>query len=217
MMKFLLILILFCKPADPNFRLKPLQNLEYTGFIARNFFQVVVEVPITKEELSILEEREVCKKEAIFKRDKIVIPILKKIAIESDKNEPLLEREKDWKENKKEINSDSYKIISFEKETNKTKPAILNAKGKTFFNKGEFTWFLDTMKIHKEIYDDKKCILVFRKIEKNLFAKVENTKLGAIGEETKLTEQNQTETQNGQVPNQNSNQSPLGTGIPTVR
>ena len=54
---FILLCFYFCKPADPNYRTKPLQNTEYTGFISREFFQAVVEVPLTKEELTILEER----------------------------------------------------------------------------------------------------------------------------------------------------------------
>lgn len=223
MIKFLIFLILFCKPADPNYRLKPLQNLEYTGFISRTFFQAVVEVPITREELGILEERLECKKQAFQKRDKLIIPILKKIALESSKNETLQDREKEWKEKSPEFISDSYRIISTETEKKKAKLGEVDVKGKTFLNKGEFTWFLDTMKIHKEIYDDKKCIILFRKIEKDLFSKVENTKLGIIGEDmTPIPSQTNSETginptgANQTGTQQNSSQTPLGTGIPSI-
>ncbi len=217
MIKLFLFFIIFCKPADPNYRLKPLQNLEYTGFISRTFFQAVVEVPISRDELGILEERAVCKKSSFLKRDKLIIPILKKIAFESPKNENLAEREKKLKEKKTEIFSESYSIIPTETFAKNITAGDVDATGKTFLNKGEFNWFLDTMKIHKEIYDDKKCIIIFRKIEKDLFSKVEKTRLGVIGEELNpiLTENNGTTTNTSGTP-QNSNQTPLGTGIPTL-
>jgi hypothetical protein len=108
---FLFLLFSFCKPADPNYRSKPLQNTDYTGFISRNFFQAVVEVPLTKEELTILEERKSCQREALKKRDGIVLLLLKKIAMEDNWNrkERDLEKERASDTEKAKLKSDEFK------------------------------------------------------------------------------------------------------------
>lgn len=221
-MKFLfLILFLFlsCKVADPNYRIKPLLNEEYTGFISRTYFQVVVEIPITREEVSIEEERKICKKEAYSKRDKLVIPILKDIAMESKRNESLRDRElKIDSESKDTPSQASYRIYSYENssETNYSKNVKdINA---VYLNKGEFNWFLNSLVLHKEDYTkNDKCIFIYRKIEDNLFAKVQNTKLGIIGRDKKIEVSPQTQTdpqQNLNPQNTQQNTTPIGTSLP---
>jgi hypothetical protein len=227
-----LFLFIFCKPADPNYRLKPLLNTEYTGFISRSFFQVIVEVPVTREEVSILEEREICKKESFLRRDKIIIPLLKAIAVESKLNESARSQEKYFenKDSEKDTDINSYKIIR--PETSKIKKNMkpnINAKN-TYLNKGEFTWFLDTMFLYSEDYKTKdKCIFIYRKIEKDLFDKVSLTPLGIIGEDPLVVEPTPNsanpniQTQNPQgIPGTNPQGTQTGTptglptGIPTI-
>ena len=220
-MRFLfLILFVSCKVADPNYRIKPLLNEEYTGFISRTYFQVVVEVPITREEVSIEEERKICKKEAFFKRDKLVIPILKDIAMESKRNEALRDRElKIDSEKENMISTSSYKILSYENSSETNYNKNLKDIQAVYLNKGEFNWFLNSLVLHKEDYTkNDKCIFIYRKIEDNLFAKVQNTKLGIIGRDKKLeiNNQPQTNTQNLNPQNTQQNATPLGTGLPQV-
>ncbi|HMV46070.1 MAG TPA: hypothetical protein PKD50_26350, partial [Leptospiraceae bacterium] len=180
-----------CKPADPNYRTKPLLNTEYTGFISRNFFQAVVEVPITKEELTILEERKSCLKDAIRKRDTIVLPLLKKIAMEDKWNDKERSLEKD-----RLSDSEKYKEKSEELKRNEnaksSEEASIFDKKKTdpvqsknpLMNRGEFSWFLDSMFLYKEDYSNpEKCSFVFRNIQDKLYEKVEKTKLSIIGED----------------------------------
>lgn len=190
---FSILLSFFCRPADPNFRTKPLYNTEYTGFISRNFFQVVVEVPMTKDELSILEERKFCTLEAIKKRDAIVIPLLKKIAKESKWNEQERELEKeksDDKEKEKEQKEEFKKAYAEVKSTSAKEANLFDKKEiqlsdpkNPSMNRGEFGWFLDSMFVYKEDYSNpEKCFFVFRNIQKNLYKKVEQTKLSFVGE-----------------------------------
>lgn len=196
-MKFGLILLLtfyFCKPADPNYRSKPLQNTEYTGFISRTFFQAVVEVPLTKEELTILDERKSCMKEAMKKRDRIVVPILKKVAMEDKWNERErnLEKERADDKDKAKQKEDEYlkslpdaKSALPEDASIYDKKTVEAKKAKSpMVNRGEFAWFLDSMFIYKEDYSDpEKCSFVFRNIQDKLFERVEKTKLSFIGED----------------------------------
>lgn len=187
---FLFILLISCKPADPNYREKPLQNTEYTGFISRNFFQVVVEVPLTKEELTILEERKSCLVEAIRKRDTLVIPILKQVAKEGKWNKQEIKKEKEMandieKEKMQKLKSKKNGSNSKSKTSDEIniydKKEVTVTSNNTLLNRGEFSWFLDSMFIYKEDYSDpEKCSFVFRNIQEGLYKKVENTKLSSV-------------------------------------
>lgn len=190
---FSILLSFFCKPADPNFRVKPLYNTEYTGFISRNFFQAVVEIPMTKDELSILEERKFCKIEAIKKRDAMVVPLLKKIAMEAKWNEEQRkkeleraddkEKEKEQKENFKKAYEDNKSNSAKEASIFDKKEIQLSDPKNPSMNRGEFGWFLDSMFVYKEDYSNpEKCSFVFRNIQKDLFKNVEQTKLSFVGQ-----------------------------------
>lgn len=201
---FLFLLFSFCKPADPNYRSKPLQNTDYTGFISRNFFQAVVEVPLTKEELTILEERKSCQREALKKRDGIVLLLLKKIAMEDNWNrkERDLEKERASDTEKAKLKSDEFKKTLAEAKSTSTDDTNTSASASAsasifdkkinptskaknpILNRGEFAWFLDTMFIYKEDYSNpEKCSFVFRNIQDKLYERVEKTKLTYIGED----------------------------------
>lgn len=183
---FLLILFTFsvCKPADPNYRIKPLQNTDYTGFIARNFFQAVVEVPLTKEELPILEERKSCLRDAMRQRDKVVIPILKQIAMENEWNERERkfemeksddsEKERQRRIEFKNLPVDTQQLPPGTTSSNTTTGSTMTATNalpqnqnklddkdtkpkkpkNPLLNRGEFAWFLDSMFIYKEDYSN---------------------------------------------------------------
>ncbi|WCL50829.1 hypothetical protein [Leptospira sp. GIMC2001] len=73
---FFIINCSFIKPADPNFRIKPLGNEEHNGFISRDFFQIVVDVDKTKKEIPIQQKREDCKRRSVLIRNEKTIPIL---------------------------------------------------------------------------------------------------------------------------------------------
>lgn len=64
------------RPADPQFRRIPLQNEEYSGFISRDYFQVVVKVPSSAKPLPIQIAREDCKNRAIQERNRITVALL---------------------------------------------------------------------------------------------------------------------------------------------
>ena len=220
---FILIILNYCKPADPNYRTKPLLNTEYTGFISRTSFQAVVDVPVTKDELTIMEERKTCLKEAVRKRDNIVLPLLKKIAMEDKWNRKERDLEKD-----RLSESEKYKQKSEEIEKNanaktaeevsifdKKKKETTNAKN-PLLNRGEFSWFLDSMFLYKEDYSDpEKCSFVFRNIQDKLYEKVEKTKLTIVGED-RISPFNPTANPNapaGATTPANTT-SPLNTGLP---
>lgn len=191
---FILLCFYFCKPADPNYRTKPLQNTEYTGFISREFFQAVVEVPLTKEELTILEERKSCLKEAMKKRDLIVVPLLKKVAMEDKFNERERELEKERADDKEKAKlkdeefrknlPDAKTVVPGEESIYDKKTVEVKKAKSPLVNRGEFAWFLDSMFIYKEDYSDpEKCSFVFRNIQDKLYERVEKTKLSFIGED----------------------------------
>lgn len=62
--------------ADPNFRKKPLEMEDYSGFIARDFFQIVVKVDATARDIPIRDRREDCKRRSIPLRNRMTIPLL---------------------------------------------------------------------------------------------------------------------------------------------
>ncbi|ABJ76849.1 hypothetical protein [Leptospira borgpetersenii] len=65
-----------CVPADPEYREKVLENVRDTGFISREFFQILVKVPLPIKDAGIRELRNQCRKIAETKRDEIAVSIL---------------------------------------------------------------------------------------------------------------------------------------------
>ncbi|TGM52712.1 hypothetical protein [Leptospira adleri] len=85
---FLGIAILFffsCVPADPEYRQKVLENVKDTGFISREFFQILVKVPLPSKDAGIQELRNQCRKVAETKRDEMAVSILITEIRESDR------------------------------------------------------------------------------------------------------------------------------------
>jgi hypothetical protein len=156
---FLLLFCFYnCTVSDPNYLKKTLLNVSHTGFISRDFFQVVVEIPILTSELTILKEREWCIQKALQERDRVTIPLLRSIAGASLKNK-----------NKEFTSIRSYKSFSKNFQT----------------SRGEFSWFLDSMFIFQEDYSSRdKCKFVYRNIQDNLYSKVEDIYL-VVPEDTK--------------------------------
>jgi hypothetical protein len=62
--------------SDENFAKKPLQNEEFTGFVSKEFFQIVVQTPKLGKERSIREERDQCKRDSVAIRNQKTIPLL---------------------------------------------------------------------------------------------------------------------------------------------
>jgi hypothetical protein len=184
--------VINCKISDPNFSKKLLLNTTYTGFISRDFFQVVVSVPILLEEKTIVKERETCLQRSIYERDKLTIPILRSIATNNVKNK------------------EEYSGIRIN---------IGESKKKSELSRGEFSWFLDSMFLFKEDYSSRKnCTFVFRVIQDKLYEKVENVKLviqedlpkqkntflesnPSTSNSTQQNNQNLNQTQNPNLPN----------------
>ncbi|EQA72641.1 hypothetical protein LEP1GSC059_1363 [Leptospira noguchii serovar Panama str. CZ214] len=67
-----------CVPADPEYRQKVLENIKDTGFISREFFQILVKVPLPAKDMGIKELRDQCRKIAETKRDEMAVSILLK-------------------------------------------------------------------------------------------------------------------------------------------
>ncbi|EMY77095.1 hypothetical protein LEP1GSC060_2097 [Leptospira weilii serovar Ranarum str. ICFT] len=65
-----------CVPADPDYRQKVLENVRDTGFISREFFQILVKVPLPAKDAGVQELRNQCRKIAETKRDEIAVSIL---------------------------------------------------------------------------------------------------------------------------------------------
>ncbi|ONF94346.1 hypothetical protein [Leptospira santarosai] len=65
-----------CVPADPEYREKVLENVRDTGFISREFFQILVKVPLPVKDAGVRELRNQCRKIAETKRDEIAVSIL---------------------------------------------------------------------------------------------------------------------------------------------
>lgn len=159
---FTAIFLLNCQITDPNYKLRNFENEDYTGFISRDFFQVVVEVPLEITDKSILQQREICKLQAIQKRNEITLPILRKIASSNFQNQ---NREREFSQSKTQ-----EELPSFEAKQK------LKEKSKTY--EGEFAWFFEKFFLYKEDFSQKdKCKFIYRNIAENLYKKVENTKL----------------------------------------
>lgn len=180
---FILLLIFNCRPADPNYEVKPLRNTEYTGFISRDFFQVVVDVPVTRDDITIYEEREQCKKEALLKRDKLVLPILKGIARNNTINKDRRKKEEEEEKETEPPNLKMKKITETDYSNEPDRQSKVANRKSTSLIKGEFSWFLDSLILFKEDYSKPdKCVFVYRTIQEGLFARVENVNMNAIGD-----------------------------------
>lgn len=152
-----------CQISDPEHKIKTYEIEDYTGFIARDFFQVVVEIPLEPSDKTILETREICKNLSIQKRNELTLPILKEIASSSSFNRERL-RQVSIKKAWEEFPSFEAKKIQEEK--------------KIQTHLGEFAWFFEKFFLYKEDYSQKdKCKFIYRNIDPNLYEKVENTKL----------------------------------------
>ncbi len=155
---YIIFFISNCSVSDPNYLKKTLLNVSHTGFISRDFFQVVIEIPIVTNELTILKEREWCAQKALQERDRVTIPILRSIAARSSKNK-----------NKELTSIRSYKSFSKNFQT----------------SRGEFSWFLDSMFLFQEDYTSRStCKFIYRNIQDDLYARVEDIYL-VVPEETK--------------------------------
>ena len=154
-----------CQISDPEHKLKTYEIENYTGFIARDFFQVIVEIPIEPSDKTILQIREICKEQSIYKRNRIALPILREIASSNSINQ------KRYKKNNTEKHQEE--LPSFEaKSVSKTK--FIDSKT----HLQEFDWFFEKLFLYKEDYSQKdKCKFIYRNISPNLYEKVENTKL----------------------------------------
>lgn len=206
---YLISIIIGCTPVDPDFRVKPLRNSDYTGFISREFFQVVVEVDLQEMDGSIEKLREECQKESLVKRDKLALPILREVASANPKNRRL------YASDGKNHEADQF-LASFERKTSTWKKPVsdLGITAETVY-RGDFVWLLDQMFLHKEDYSKPgKCKFVYRNISKNLYEKVENTVLSIPTKEiTKPVVLPTKETPNNQGP---ANQVPGAPIIPTT-
>lgn len=162
---FLLFALIFqnCQISDPEHKIKTYEIEDYTGFIARDFFQVVVEIPVEISDKTILESREICKQKAIQKRNQITLPILKQIASSSS------------------FNKERYKQIFTQKQSEEI-PSFEIRKSKEYNSMnthlGEFAWFFEKFFLYKEDYSRKEtCKFIYRTISPDLYTQVENTKL----------------------------------------
>jgi len=188
---YVIINLINCKISDPNYSKKLLLNTTYTGFISRDFFQVVVNVPILLEEKTITKERQTCLEKSIYERDKLTIPILRSIATNNIKNK------------------EEYPGIKIN---------IGDSKNKSELSRGEFAWFLDSMFLFKEDYSSRKsCTFVFRIIQDKLYEKVENVRL-VIQEDipkqkNTFLESNPPTSNSNQQNNQNQTQNPSIPGV----
>ncbi|MCK6381716.1 MAG: hypothetical protein L6Q54_10800 [Leptospiraceae bacterium] len=182
--------IFYCKPADPYFRLKPLLNTEYTGFISKNFFQVVVSVDMTKDELPINELRKFCKKEADRKKEQITIEYLKEnYILKKIKNNPFASVKEKAKTKDKNIEESTEKKneVQAEEEISKESNTSLYNPKNYQLTRGEFYPFLESMFLYREDYSKpEKCTFVYRIIEDGLYEKIEKTNKFIEESETKI-------------------------------
>lgn len=142
----LLLVNLYCSISDPKYREKILLNTEYTGFITRDFYQVIIEINVSNADTSITRDREDCQKKSLRERDRIVVNQLRNLSIENDSNQ---------KGEPYKLNPDNYEYYV-----------------------GDYSWFLNGMFLFQEDYSDpKKCKFIYRIIQKNLFSRVQETRL----------------------------------------
>lgn len=187
------------KPADPRFREKAIRNEKFSGFIARDFFQVIVTVDPTTAEIPIREKRKECLRRSVPLRNQLTIPLL-------------LKETKDGENDRfRGINNiyKSYTGVSQNQATPSPMSALMGAQAeptgpvasavsrtprnlpkgsynssayihnkKLDFLQGEYAWFLDSFQLYKEDYSDPdSCVFIYRVAKKGLLEKVEETNL----------------------------------------
>ena len=131
-------------------------NTDFTGFVSRDFFQVVVTVPPSPA-LSETEKRKQCKKKSVRERDRIAAIALEE-AISGNKKEqaqtPALSDE---------INNNSQQNDSQDSEKKQSETEILVSK---------YRWFLNGLYLHLEEYQNGECKFIYRRVEKGLYSKL---------------------------------------------
>ncbi|MCB1180008.1 MAG: hypothetical protein KDK36_20690, partial [Leptospiraceae bacterium] len=166
------LIISNCYPADPNFKIKPLKNTSYSGFISRDFFQVVVEVRSPDKELTIGQERNYCKEKSLIERDKKTIPLLVKEASMETPNEKRFRYDEKYKKESSGLNTFVHEDPGWRESNENYLEDSLNFS----LSRGEFAWFLDSMFIYREDYSEAgKCKFIYRNIQENLYEKVAKT------------------------------------------
>lgn len=171
--------------------MRPLLNIDYNGFLSRDFFQVVVSVDMTKDDLPINGLRSNCKKEAYRKKDQITIELAKDL-IEKKKisDKKFLTQGKKTESMLTSTSSSNVPALqspepeattTTEKKTEPSEKIIASElfdKNNYQLSRGEFGWLLERMFLFREDYSHpERCIFVFRAIEKDLYQKLENTKM----------------------------------------
>lgn len=190
------------RPADPLLVEHAIQNETDEGFISRDFFQVRVEVPLTFKEISGRQKRDECKKIAYIKREEKSLPYLLEVhrnkyrfgeGINSFERSQIgrariAKSLQATQTNTLQPTANLGTATQTTAQTNVT-PQVQQPQG-TQSGLGKnassatndpsynqtFAWFYEKMEIYKEDYTDKsKCTFLFRNIQKDLYAKVEET------------------------------------------
>ncbi len=191
------------RPADPLLVEHALQNESDEGFLSREFFQVKVEVPLTYIEMSGRAKRDECRRVAFLKREEKVVPFLLEVHRDKYRFGDSIDTYNKSKLGKARLkrNASTTTIAGLPGATTTSAttsaiPGSTPVTGQTLplaqttpLNSGPpkedpdrkvysqvFSWFMNEMILYKEDYSDKsKCTFLFRNIQKDLFAKVENT------------------------------------------
>lgn len=199
---FFLVNCSFVRPADPRFRTKAIMNEEYTGFISRDFFQVVVTVDASVQEIPIQEKRKDCMRRSVPARNKITIPILLKESKDSENDRFRGINQIQYAYPGAEASSQSQSSTSPSLDTTPRGPIATPLSpptkldepsyGDELFDKkltylqGEYSWFLNSFILYKEDYTNpKECIFIYRVAKKGLHERVENTEISIDWKEYK--------------------------------
>ncbi|WP_210410844.1 hypothetical protein [Leptospira sarikeiensis] len=196
---FLLLILSSCEPADPEYRRKVWENLNDSGFISHDYFQVVVTVPVPNQEKPLLTLREDCKTRAIRKRDEISINLIIAQITEENKTwigvgvnstvpkyEPLpgpIQAVRTKSNSPMGAASIATQVVQTQEEDTgpeekkeKKKTEIINADYLTY--RASFAWLLDRLFLYKEDYSDPKtCTMVFRIVDADLLKRTLETKI----------------------------------------
>lgn len=191
----------FVRPADPRFRTKAIMNEEYTGFISRDFFQVVVKVDSSVQEIPIKDRRLDCMRRSVPARNKITIPILLKETKDSENDRfrgiNQIQNAYSGADESSETNSqtsifDSSNSGSIASPLSPPSTEEEESYGTELFDKklsylqGEFSWFLESFILYKEDYTNpKECVFIYRVAKKGLHKRVENTQISIDWKEYK--------------------------------
>ena len=156
LLTYLILSIISCTPYQRTPEKAAWGNTEYTGFVSRDFFQVVVTVA-PPSVLSEAEKRKQCKKESIRERDRLAALALVE-AIQQNKDKQVQTPEiYDGKNNISQQNEN----MSHEKFSAETE--ILVSK---------YRWLLNGLYLHLEEYQHSECKFIYRRVEKGLYNKL---------------------------------------------